>query len=486
MFGWMLVHSKNRHVGGGPLRPAALPTARPKLSWLCSPEHLEEATWSLTKLLRPVAYLVTVQARVARTDTNGAGNMNREEAPDRTERHDWPNADRGEERFQADAAAGRYDGGVLQELEAHQFFHPQSVRWYRSLFSDRNPGAGQDLGDVEFLHDRGWVVECGDRLAPTRAAVLVFGRPRYVRQALPRPVIDCQFIGAAYDEGPPERHWTDRIVVEENLLQAWLTVAERYMRYAERPFRLDPRTMLRNDQQPGYASFREAFINQLIHQDYGDRGRAAFIRFYRDRTVFWNPGDAGAPTAELLNRTAKEVRNPLIAAAFRGIGLARQAGTGIRAIFRDWHRLGHASPVILGDEVRSEFELTLLGRATLAGERRPMVGTGAGRVEDGDGDDRPVDPPRADMVSDHGDQVRADMGGDQAGHGLTARQRAIVTACDVPRSLAELMERAGVSHRSHFRRKHLKPLLEAGLVRMTNPGNPRRTRGMCSPRLGPR
>jgi len=32
---------------------------------------------------------------------------------------------------------------------------------------------------------------------------------------------------------------------------------------------------------------------------------------------------------------------------------------------------------------------------------------------------------------------------------------------------------AGVSHRSHFRRKHLKPLLEAGLVRMTNPGNPR-------------
>ena len=35
------------------------------------------------------------------------------------------------------------------------------------------------------------------------------------------------------------------------------------------------------------------------------------------------------------------------------------------------------------------------------------------------------------------------------------------------------MERAGVSHRSHFRRKHLKPLLEAGIVRMTNPGNPR-------------
>ena len=163
-----------------------------------------------------------------------------------------------------------------------------------SLFSGRNPGEGQDLGDVEFLHDRGLVVECGDRLAPTRAAVLVFGRPRYIRQALARPVIDCQFIGAAYDKGPPERHWTDRIVVEENLLQAWLIVAERYMRHAERPFSIDMRTMRRNDHPPGYVSFREALINQLIHQDYGDRGRTAFIRFYRDRTVFWNPGDARA------------------------------------------------------------------------------------------------------------------------------------------------------------------------------------------------
>ena len=80
------------------------------------------------------------------------------------------------------------------------------------------------------------------------------------------------------------------------------------------------------------------------------------------------------------------------------------------------------------------------------------------------------------MGSDHGDHVGGDMGGDHADQvamRLTARQRAIVEACEIPRSLAELMERAGVSHRSHFRRKHLKPLLEAGIVRMTNPGNPR-------------
>ena len=130
--------------------------------------------------------------------------------------------------------------------------------------------------------------------------------------------------------------------------------------------------------RPATPSFQEAFVNQLIHQDYRDSGRTAFIRFYRDRTVFWNPGDADAPTGELLDRTAKEVRNPLIAAAFRGIGLARQAGTGIRAIFHDWKSLGHAPPVIWSDEVRNEFELTLPGGGTPAVEQRPTVGAGGG------------------------------------------------------------------------------------------------------------
>lgn len=34
------------------------------------------------------------------------------------------------------------------------------------------------------------------------------------------------------------------------------------------------------------------------------------------------------------------------------------------------------------------------------------------------------------------------------------------------------MERAGVTHRSFFQRQHLKPLLDAGIIRMTIPDNP--------------
>ena len=101
--------------------------------------------------------------------------MNRDETRDRTERSEPPDADFNENRFARDRVADPYERRVLEELEAPRFFDPASVRWYRSVFSDHNPGHEHDLGDVEFLHKRAVVVECGDRLAPTRAAVLVFG-----------------------------------------------------------------------------------------------------------------------------------------------------------------------------------------------------------------------------------------------------------------------------------------------------------------------
>ena len=125
-------------------------------------------------------------------------------------------------------------------------------------------------------------------------------------------------------------------------------------------------------------AFREAAINLLIHQDYGDHGRKASIKLFAERTVFWNPGDAFATEAELLDPTEKEVRNPAIVKAFRRIGLSDQAGTGIRAIFRNWHELGRTPPQRKNDKARKEFELVLLNKplVTHAMERfRQSLGT---------------------------------------------------------------------------------------------------------------
>jgi ATP-dependent DNA helicase RecG len=73
--------------------------------------------------------------------------------------------------------------------------------------------------------------------------------------------------------------------------------------------------------------------------------------------LFWNPGDAYAD--ELLASTEKEVRNPLLIDAFRRIGLGDRAGTGIRAIYRNWLNLGHRQPEINSDKAAKSFELIL-------------------------------------------------------------------------------------------------------------------------------
>ena len=409
-------------------------------------------------------------------------------------------------------------------MDAEEFFDPESVRWYRRVFDERNPGRRQALSDVEFLNEWGFVVEHGDRLVPTRAAVLGFGRARHVRRILPRPVVDCQFIDAPFGSWSPDRRWNDGIVVEENLIQAWLMLSERYVRHAEHPFGVDAATLRRDDDPPDYISFREAAINLVIHQDYGDHGRKASIRFFRDRTVFWNPGDAFATTDELLDPTEKEVRNPAVVAAFRRVGLSEQAGTGVRAIFRGWQRLGHVPPVIDSDKAKKTFELLLLREELLSAEQRLIQAQLGVKLSDPQArifafanrqggvsltDAKAVTGqagPEArkvlhalavqGLLEPLGEADRYALaehlkpGGDagQLGHSksdqaarpharlvtplltdLTADQRRIVALCEVPRKQAFLMQETGLSHRTFFRRKRLAPLVQAGLIRATQP-----------------
>lgn len=56
---------------------------------------------------------------------------------------------------------------------------------------------------------------------------------------------------------------------------------------------------------------------------------------------------------------------------------------------------------------------------------------------------------------------------------LTEPQERILEACETPKGMPELLERLGLAHRTFVRRTYLQPLLDAGIVRMTNPKNPR-------------
>ena len=501
-------------------------------------------------------------------------------------------------RFLRDASDDDYDGQLLH-LDAEEVFDADTLRWYRRVFEDRNPGQRQGLSDTDFLHEWGFVKERKDGgLAPTRAAVLVLGRGRYVRQVLARPIVDCRMVNTTFDMWDRDVRWDDRIVVEENLVQAWLRLSERFVQRAERPFHIDPNTLRRDDDPPDYISFREATINLLLHQDYGDQHRHASICLFRDRMEFKNPGDAFATTDELLEPGEKEVRNPAIVAAFRRLGLSEQAGTGIRSIFRNWQALGYVPPAIDNDKAAKSFVVRFSGEALLSEaqqrfqsrlglrlqeaearvfvlacregrvslvEAKAVTGLGSpdaaaalealhvqgvlqplkeglyrlaehleGRADlprHGHSSSDHVDRRRslstgqADMATAHVTHRRTDMstahghdreqaGGTPSGppvhghdralatiqawpgqtvhataHGqigpldgearaivtppLSPVQRRILALCDVPRLLAELMDKLGVVNRGYFKKRHLDPLIHDGLITMTRPATPR-------------
>ncbi|MBL8299345.1 MAG: putative DNA binding domain-containing protein [Rhodanobacteraceae bacterium] len=261
-------------------------------------------------------------------------------------------------RFIRDASNTRYDAEPL-DVDTSRCFDEASVRWYRARFAASNPGRDAAADDTAFLRNWGFLVEQGGVLRPTRAAVLVLGSGEYVRQVLPRMAADVQFYrhtSANYDSAV---RWADRITVEDNLIQAWQAIVEFYFRHSERPFAVDAGTLRRDDDPPDYISFREAAINLLIHQDFGDTTRVPVIRFFRDQTEFFNPGDAFASREQLLDPGDKEVRNPSIVNAFRRIGLSDQGGTGVPAIFDGWRRLGYIPPEIENNKAEKNFRLRL-------------------------------------------------------------------------------------------------------------------------------
>ncbi len=92
------------------------------------------------------------------------------------------------------------------------------------------------------------------------------------------------------------------------------------------------------------AGFREAMHNALVHRDYTRLG-AVHVQWRDDEIEIASPG--GFPDAVRLDNllaTAPRPRNPILADAFKRIGLVERTGRGIDTIFEGQLRYGRPAP----------------------------------------------------------------------------------------------------------------------------------------------
>lgn len=271
--------------------------------------------------------------------------------------------------FLREAASNRYDSELLS-LDVTTCFDEESIRWYRTQWQPRNPDKLVDVNQLDFLKYFGLIVDNAGKLSATRAAILLFGSDSAVMTILPRPVADFRRLSVPFDLGiPDEKRWEDRGIMECNLVTAWRRILEHYRKVADVPFSLDATTLERKDRPLDYTAFREALINLLTHQDYGDQTRKASIQVFRDRIIFWNPGSSFVTREEMFTPGDRPVRNPRIVNAFRRIGLGEQAGTGMGAIYSNWRQLKRVPPMIENDKSAHSFSLHLLTEEIVSEEQ---------------------------------------------------------------------------------------------------------------------
>ena len=257
------------------------------------------------------------------------------------------------------------------------------------------------------------------------AGVLLLGRDETILSALPHHRTD-----AILRRDDTDRY-DDRDDIRTNLLDSY----ERLMAFVAK--HLPDHFHMERDQRISLRDhiFREVVANSLIHREYLDAYPAKFV-IARGEVVAENANKAHGHGLIDPEHFSPYPKNPLIARFFREIGWAEELGSGVRQLHKFAHLYGGTA---------ASFEEGDVFRI-----RVPLIGGGSS----------------------------------QATAQATAQAR-LLTFCKEPRSREEMQAFLGLSHREHFRKDILKPLLEQGLLTPLDPDKPTspRQRYIAQPRI---
>ncbi len=259
------------------------------------------------------------------------------------------------DRMMRDASDTAADSAILDGYGLDDLDREALAR-YRRRYQTEQPGSPWNgYEDLRFLQALGAHrrERQTDREGLTAAGLLLFGTDEALREWRSRHLLDYRRLP---DDGSTQERWTDRITWEGHLFGAFETIYPRLVADLPVPFQLQHG--VRRGEGPAQVAMREALINLLVHADYAETDASLVFR-HEQGCRFQNPGSSRVPKRVLLSGDRSDPRNPLLVAAFRHIGLADEAGTGIPKILQAWHQLGFKAPDIDVGTERYEFALRL-------------------------------------------------------------------------------------------------------------------------------
>ncbi|MDE5883346.1 MAG: AAA family ATPase, partial [Muribaculaceae bacterium] len=246
-----------------------------------------------------------------------------------------------------DSTLGKVESRVLNNYTWDDI-DMNSFRQYRTMFANLTPThPWTGLSDLELMRKLGGYRKDREtgKEGFTMAGILMFGK----EEAITDPECAPDFM-VDYREIPSDTstlRWSDRIYPdgtwEANLFQFYRLVLPKLNSFLPKPFKLSGDT--RQDETSAHVALREAFINCLVHAQYGGSRR---INIYKTPTgiCMSNPGTLLVSKSQYYEGGKSESRNPALQKMFGLIGKSDKAGSGVDKILQGWKDYNWRRPYI--------------------------------------------------------------------------------------------------------------------------------------------
>lgn len=288
------------------------------------------------------------------------------------------------------------------------------------------------------LKSLGLLVKHGGQTVPSNAGIILFANEETRFHEFADARVSC-----ARFAGTEKVDFIDRVDIDGGLL----TAIEEVPKFIRRNTRMaaEIKEMRRKD-IPEYpvSAVREALLNALMHSDYSIRGSRILVAIFSDRMDITNPGMLPLGiTLEDFKNGVSSIRNKVIARVFEKMELVEQWGSGYKRIMDIC--IDGSYPEPKWEEFGSAIRVTFYPHSAT---RVPGAKEAPSRGQAG---------------------TKSGLSRDQVG---LSKEERILAFCEISRSVLEIMDLLGWKHRTKFKDKFIKPLIEQGKLRMTIPDKP--------------